>query len=114
MSLGTGVAAEMARRGRGQVLVLVAPYTSIVDVALHYVPILPAGLLMADRFDTLDKASSIHARTLVLHGTRDEVVPFGMGRRVAGAIAGATFVPIEGGHHNDLFLGPGWRYFDVA
>ena len=114
MSLGTGVAAEMARRGRGQVLVLVAPYTSIVDVAAQYVPILPAGLLMEDRFDTLAKAASIHTRTLVLHGTQDEVVPFVMGRRVAGAIAGATFVPVEGGHHNDLFLGPGWRWFAVA
>jgi uncharacterized protein len=114
MSLGTGVAAEMAARGRAERLVLVAPYTSIVDVASHYFPILPARFLMDERFDTLGKAPRIQARTLVLHGTEDEVVPFSMGRRVAAEIAGATFVPVSGGHHNDLFLADGVRYFDVV
>jgi len=112
MSLGTGVAAEMAKRGRGDVLVLVAPYTSIIDVAAYHFPIAPVSLLMEERYDTLAKAPDIRARTLVLHGTRDEVVPFAMGRRVAAAIGGATFVVVEGGRHSDLFLGEGWRHFD--
>jgi pimeloyl-ACP methyl ester carboxylesterase len=114
MSLGTGVAAEMARRGRGSALVLVAPYTSIVDVASHHVPFLPARLVMEERFDTLAKAPGLRVRALVLHGTRDEVVPFSMGRRVAERIPGATFIAVEGGHHNDLFVGPGVAYFDAA
>jgi len=114
MSLGTGVAAEMAAHGRGAALVMVAPYTSIPDMATHFVPIFPARLLMADRFETLGKAGRIRVPTLVFHGTKDEVVPFAMGKRVAGAIAGARFVPVDGGHHMDLFLGPGWRYFGVA
>jgi uncharacterized protein len=114
MSLGTGVAAEMTARGRGSALVLVAPYTSILDMATHFVPILPARWLMDDRFETLAKAQEIRVPTLVFHGTKDEVVPYAMGRRVADAISGAKFVSVEGGHHTDLFLGPGWRYFDVV
>ena len=44
-SLGTGVAAEMARRGRGGRLVLVSPYTSIPDLVTDVVPFVPASLL---------------------------------------------------------------------
>jgi pimeloyl-ACP methyl ester carboxylesterase len=114
MSLGTGVAAEMATRARGAALVLVAPYTSILDMAKHFVPILPAGWLMADRFETQGKAAKIRVPTLVFHGTKDPVVPFAMGQRVAAAIDGAELVAVPGGHHMDLFVGPGARYFGVA
>ena len=103
-SLGTGVAAEMARRGRGAALVLVTPYTSIPDVIASAVPLLPAGLLVPDRFDTLSKSSEIRVRTLIIHGDADEIVPFWMGQSLAGSIAGARLLTVAGGHHGDLFL----------
>ncbi len=103
-SLGTGVAAEMARRGRAARVVLVAPYTSITDMGRRWAPFLPVSLLMSHRFDTLAKAPFVHAPTLVAHGDADEVVPFAMGERVAHAIPGARFVAIAGGHHMDLFV----------
>jgi fermentation-respiration switch protein FrsA (DUF1100 family) len=104
ISLGTGVAAEMAARGLGARLVLVAPYTSIPRVAGRIAPFLPTSILIRDRFDTLGKASKITAPTLVIHGDRDEVIPYDMGRSVAAAIASAKLVTVEGAHHNDLFL----------
>ncbi len=110
-SLGTGVAAEMAMRGRGSALVLVSPYTSMPDVAAEHFPWLPAGLLVRDRFDTMRKAASIRVPTVILHGTEDEVVPFRMGRAMARAITGARIIEVPGGHHNDLFAGAGGRYF---
>jgi fermentation-respiration switch protein FrsA (DUF1100 family) len=113
-SLGTGIAVEMARRGRGSALVLVAPYTSILDAASRFVPFLPMRLLMNERFDNLSKAPALRLPTLIIHGTRDEVVPFRMGQQVAEAITGAKLVAVEGRHHNDLFLGPGVRYLDEA
>jgi fermentation-respiration switch protein FrsA (DUF1100 family) len=110
-SLGTGVAAEMARRGRGSRLVLVSPYTSIPDLVTARAPWLPAGLLLADRFDTLAKAGDIRVPTLVIHGDADEIVPFTMGERVAAAIAGARIVRVPGAHHGDLFVRDGPRLF---
>lgn len=101
-SLGTGVAAEMARRGRGGRLVLVTPYTSIPDLVTDVVPFLPAGLLVADHFDTLSKARSIAVPTLVIHGDADEIVPFHMGERLVAAIPGARLLRIAGGRHGDL------------
>lgn len=103
-SLGTGVAAEMARRGRGARLVLVTPFTSIPGLVSDAVPILPARLLVPDHFDTFSKSGSIHVPTLVIHGDADEIVPFWMGESVAHAIPGAKLVRIAGAHHGDLFL----------
>jgi len=111
-SLGTSVAVEMARRGRRAALVLISPYTSIVDLGDFYAPYLPARLILADRFDSIAKAPDVHVPTVVLHGTADEVIPFAMGQRLAHAIAGATLLTAPGRHHGDVFLDEGARFFD--
>jgi fermentation-respiration switch protein FrsA (DUF1100 family) len=108
-SLGTGVAAEMARRGRGARLVLEAPYTSIPELVTDVAPVVPARMLVPDRFDTLSKSEQIAVPTLVLHGDADEIVPFWMGQRLARAIRGARLVRIAGAHHGDLFAREGDR-----
>jgi fermentation-respiration switch protein FrsA (DUF1100 family) len=107
-SLGTGVAAEMARRGAGGALILISPYTGLLDFETKGIP-LPGSLLMQDRFATLAKAPEIRVPTLIIHGDQDEEVPFAMGQRLASAIAGASFHPIAGGHHNDLLYRWSWR-----
>jgi pimeloyl-ACP methyl ester carboxylesterase len=101
-SLGSGVAAEMARRGHGSRLVLLAPFTSITDMGRRLAPILPVSLLMTHRFDTLSKAAEIKQPTLVVHGDADELIPFAMGEAVARALPDATLVRVLGGHHADL------------
>ena len=111
-SLGTGIAAEMARRGRGARLVLSSPYTTMRAVGAHHVPVLPMSVVMPDTFDTLRRAPLIGVPTLVLHGDRDEVIPYEMGQTVARAIPGARLVTIPGGHHNDLFAVAGERLLD--
>ncbi|APR86970.1 hypothetical protein A7982_12319 [Minicystis rosea] len=103
ISLGTGVASEMAARGLGAGLVLIAPYTSIPRVAGRIVPILPTSILIGDRFDTLGKAAKITVPTLVIHGDLDQVIPYDMGQTLAKAIPSAKLVTVEGGHHNDVF-----------
>lgn len=102
-SLGSGVATEMARRGRGGRLVLITPYTSIPDLVNNVVPYLPAGILIADHFDSLAKAPFIAIPTVIVHGDADEIVPFQMGERLTAAISGARLVRISGGRHGDLF-----------
>ncbi len=102
-SLGTGVATEMAARGYGHALVLLAPYTSIPDVAAHHVPVLPMRLLMRDKFDSKSKAASITMPVLVAHGDVDEVVPFDMGETLAHTFPHGVFAPVPGGHHTDMF-----------
>jgi len=102
-SLGTGVAVEMAARGRGRAVVLLAPYTSIPDVASRRVPLLPMRQLMGDKLDSESKAAKIQLPVLVAHGDRDEVVPFGMGETLAHTFPHGRFVTVSGGHHTDMF-----------
>ena len=102
-SLGTGVATEMAKRGHGRALVLLAPYTSIPDVAQRDVPIFPMHSLLRDKFDTRSKAPAIVLPVFVAHGDADEVVPFDMGETVAHAFPHGKFVTVSGAHHTDMF-----------
>lgn len=102
-SLGTGVATEMAKRGRGGRLTLVAPFTSAVEMASRVAPVLPASLVMADRFDSLAKAPAIDAPTLVVHGDIDDVIPFEQGERLSRAFPNVTFVKVPEGRHDNLY-----------
>jgi uncharacterized protein len=108
-SLGTGVAAEMARRGRGGRLVLVTPYTSIPDLVTDVAPFVPARALLADHFDTSEKAGKIHIPTLIIHGDADEIVPFWMGEHLARTIRDARLLRVPNGRHGDLFSRAGER-----
>ncbi len=105
-SLGTGVAVEMAARGRGSRLILLSPYTSIPDLAARLLPFLPARLMALDRFENLRKAPALDLPALVIQGDRDEVIPIEMGRAVAAALPHARLEVIPGGTHNDLFAYP--------
>jgi alpha-beta hydrolase superfamily lysophospholipase len=101
-SLGGGVAVEMAKRGHGARMVLLAPFTSIVDMANHAFPVLPARLLVRDRFDNAAKALGISIPVLILHGDQDEVIPVEMGQRLGRLFPNATMETIPGARHNDL------------
>lgn len=80
------MAVEMVVRGRGASLVLLTPYTSITDAASRFAFGLPVKLLMTERFDSLSKAARVTIPTLVLRGTRDGVVPYAMGAKLAKAV----------------------------
>lgn len=108
-SLGTGVAVEMALRGYGARLVLISPFTSLPDLAQRMLPFLPARYLVRDRFDSSSKAPRLRLPALVIHGSRDEIVPVDMGRTLAARLPRARLVVIEGARHNDLFASSGKR-----
>jgi fermentation-respiration switch protein FrsA (DUF1100 family) len=111
-SLGTGVATEMAARGRGRGLILVTPYTSIPDIIDRAAPgLLPSRLIARDHYDSLAKAKSVRVPTLIAHGDADEIVPYDMGVALSRAIAGAKLVTIPGAHHGDVY--PRGRLVDL-
>lgn len=106
-SLGTGVATEMAARGRGSRLVLLSPFTSLDDMAGHLIPVLPVRWLLRDHFDSLGKAGRVTAPALIVHGERDSVVPVAMGRRLGAALARGRVVTLPDADHNDLYSAHG-------
>jgi len=69
---------------------------------------LPTRWLVRDRFDSLDRAPAVAVPALVMHGRRDDVIPFVLGERLAAALPGARLLPLEGGH-NDVRGVETWR-----
>jgi uncharacterized protein len=73
---------------------------------LHY-PLVPAALLVRDRFDALSRIGRVESPLLVLHGGRDRVVPIRFGRRLLDAAPGPKegwFEP-RGGHETLAMFG---------
>ena len=61
--------------------------------------------------DVTAAAGRLNVPTLVLHADDDRAVPFEQGRRLAGLIPGAVFVPLEGRNHILLADEPAWPRF---
>ena len=81
-SLGTGVATELGQNNSFAGIVLESPFTSIADAAKIYYPYLPVNLLLKDRYDTIKKIKNIKIPVLIMHGKKDNIVPFFMGEKL--------------------------------
>jgi len=111
-SLGAAVAAELATRENCLALILETPFASIRKMARAAFPLLPIGPLLRTRYDVVEKVKKIKVPLLVLHGDRDEVVPFSQGREVfESAPEPKEFFTIRGAHHNDTYIIGGDAYF---
>lgn len=102
-SLGTGVATEMAAQKNGARLILMAPFTSTPDTAQHHL-FFAARWLIVDDFNNKAKAPGIQIPVLIVHGERDSVIPFRMGKELAGIFPHAEFIAIPEADHSDLSL----------
>jgi pimeloyl-ACP methyl ester carboxylesterase/DNA-binding CsgD family transcriptional regulator len=69
---------------------------------------------VCDEIDVTGLAPQVSCPALVLHSREDERVPFDEGRRVAGLIPGARFVPLEGRNHMLLEHELAWRQWRDA
>jgi uncharacterized protein len=111
-SLGAAVAAEMAIRFNSSGLILESPFVSIREMASAIFPALPIGFLLRTRYDVIEKVRNLKVPLLVLHGDRDEVVPFAQGKKVFDvAPQPKTFHRIVGASHNNTFIVGGEKYF---
>jgi pimeloyl-ACP methyl ester carboxylesterase len=99
-SLGSGVAVRMAAERRVDGILLVAPYDSLTAVAREHYPLLPVGLLLRHRFDSLALAPGMSAPLLCIAATYDEVVPIDHARKLYDAWAGPKRWVEVGTRHN--------------
>lgn len=112
-SLGAAVAVQLALERPAGALILESAFTSIPDMARAAYPFLPpVGRLIRTRYETIAKVPRLALPLLVLHGERDEIVPFAQGRRVFEAAGGPKrFFAIPGAGHNDTYLAGGEPYW---
>ena len=81
-SLGSGVAVEIGKKNNFNSIILESPFTSIENSAKIYYPYLPVKLLLKDRYDSISKIKAINTPILIMHGKKDDVVPFSMGQEL--------------------------------
>ncbi len=112
-SIGSAVAAVVARDRPPDALVLRSPFTSLADVGRRHHPYLPVRTLLRRDLDVVDAVGRLQVPTLVVAAERDRIVPAEMSRTVA-EVAGAQWLEIEGVGHNDAEMFVGDEYLDAV
>jgi uncharacterized protein len=81
-SLGTGVAVALAAEKPVGRVILEAPFTSAVAVGEKRYWYIPVRLLMKDQFNSDERIAKVTAPLLILHGVKDQTVPFAEGEQL--------------------------------
>ncbi len=112
-SLGGAVAINLASRRPCGGLIIQSSFTNARAMARRLFTIPLIEYVVKSRFDSLQRIRDVHAPILIVHGTRDEVVPFRMGQQLfAAAPEPKRFYPIEGAGHNNLMERGGENYLE--
>jgi uncharacterized protein len=69
VSLGAAVVVELATEHPPAGLVLRSPFVDLASVAREHYPLLSVGLLLRDRYPTVDRIATVRAPTTVVYGT---------------------------------------------
>jgi pimeloyl-ACP methyl ester carboxylesterase len=101
-SLGGGVMVNLAAKDGARGLILASTFTSVPDVAKFYAPLFPADSLIENRFDSERIIGEYHGPLLQIHGERDKVVPYKLGRKLfEAANQPKVFLTKSDAGHND-------------
>jgi uncharacterized protein len=108
-SLGGAIALELAIERPPAGLILQSSFTSVRHMArLHY-PFIPRALV-PDAYRSLDIIPRLRAPLLVLHGSRDEIVPLMDGEALYEAAPDPKRIEVFDAGHNDLISLAGDRW----
>ena len=113
-SLGVGVAVEMGTRHRVRGVIIESGFTSIREMAESSGSPLPISLVLLvfeARYDSISKIGRVESPVMILHGDRDDTVPYWMAEKLyAAASEPKTLYPIRGANHNDTVYVGGEAY----
>jgi len=111
-SLGTGVAAHLAQKYPNQVagLLMFVPYDRLASVAQNHYPILPAYLLLVDRFAPVDWLADYHGPIKIVLAGQDEIIPIARGQALYDGYRGPKSLQIipEARHGDTIEQSPEW------
>ncbi len=101
-----GLALELQGGGAAPAgIILEGAFTSALDMARRAFPFLPMSWILRLKMDNLEAVRRVKLPILFLHGTKDEIVPFTMGRSLyeASASPSKDFFEIPGAMHNSVW-----------
>jgi pimeloyl-ACP methyl ester carboxylesterase len=104
-SIGSAAALDYAVHHPVRRIVLVAPFTSMLDMARASVGS-PLCFLLRHRYDNVASLRALQARTPpplhILHGASDRFIPSRMGAELAALAPGSRFELVAGADHGDV------------
>jgi len=112
-SLGTGLAAwlsaELCSAGQAPDLtMMVSPYSSMRAVADEQYPWVPSAVLRYP-LATLDHICRLTGRLMLIHGDKDELIPFHHSQALCKVMPQAQLLCVEGAGHSDVHQFPSFR-----
>ena len=107
-SLGGGAAARLAADRKVAALILESSFTSVADFARRF---LAPRVLVRDLFDNRDALKAYRGPLLLIHGSRDNIVPIAHARELAALVPGARLHEIDCGHNDCPRQWPAIRQF---
>lgn len=103
-SIGSGVAAALARKRELDGLILVTPFDSLKAVASGHYPMLPVGLFFEHELDSAAALRRLDVPVAIISGERDSLIPKertdGLRRQVRNLVYDRT---IRAAGHNDIY-----------
>jgi fermentation-respiration switch protein FrsA (DUF1100 family) len=114
-SLGTAAVIDVASRKPCGALIIESGLSSARDMAGAIFPWLPGFVrgLTKNKLDSVGKMPRVRCPVLVVHGERDEIIPFEQGRKLYDAAPEPKqWRLIKGAGHNDLSIVGGEQYID--
>jgi pimeloyl-ACP methyl ester carboxylesterase len=103
-SLGCGVVAAAAKDKslRIEALILITPWDSLSAVAKSLYPLLPVGLFLKDKYDSVENLKTFQGKVAVVGAERDEILPIRHANALYATLAGEKKMwVIQGAGHND-------------
>jgi hypothetical protein len=108
-SLGAAAALQLASEREVAQVVLLAPFTSMLEMARRTVG-RPLAQFLRHRFDNRARLAEVlerfpATRVTIIHGTRDEIIPVSMGRELAASAPDRIeYLELPDADHNSLAL----------
>lgn len=110
-SIGTGPAVKIASTNHPRILILQAPYYSLVDIMRHTYPIIPTFLLKY-RFETNEYIGGCKMPVVIFHGDHDEAIYYNSSNKLKKLFKNAdTLITLKGQSHNGITDNP--QYVDA-
>jgi pimeloyl-ACP methyl ester carboxylesterase len=108
-SIGTGLASKIASVNNPKLLILQAPYYSLVDMMRKRYPIIPTFLLKYKlRTDKFIKDCKMPI--VIFHGDRDELIDYNSSIRLKRFMKNSdTLITLNGQGHNGMTDNPGYK-----
>lgn len=108
-SIGTGPATKVASMNQPKLLILQAPYYSLIDIMKHTYPIIPTFILKY-KFETCKYIKDCKMPIVMFHGNQDEVIYYNSSIKLKQMIKKTDMlITLNGQGHNGITDNPEYR-----